>query len=205
MSTDNKEAMIRQAILDLPSYEAPSNVWSAIYEQLEVDQKDGLIQQAIPGLSSHAAPAAIWAGIADQLDRTPTKKPGRIIRLMRHPISWAASIALVLFAFFWLNQSTTSATYSYNTEVANPYLLEADWDADETEFAEVIQLYQKYLATFQDSNGAELQEEFSELNEARTELKNTLEQYGKDQELIRQLAAIERARTQVIKQMAQKI
>lgn len=206
MSTEQKNALIRQAIQELPSYEVPSHVWPTIQDQLEIDQKEELIQDAIPKLPAYQAPESIWSSIAAEIAHPPQRTRPGIIRLVQRPLSWAASLLLVVAAYFLLtNNRVAEVNYAFTTEPINQFLLEADWDTDEAEFAEVVQLYNKYVHTFNDPIGPGLQAEFSELNEARNELKNTLEQYGKDQELIRQLAAIERARTQVIKQMAQKI
>lgn len=204
MSTEKQNELIRQAISALPEYTAPESLWPGITEQLDIDQKEAILQMGLQHLPQYAPPEAVWSGITADL---ATAKPrSSRLRVVRHPLSWAASF-LLLFSLYWLigqNQGP-EVLYTFTTQAQDQWLLQADWDADETDFAEVVLLHQHYLSTFEDQAAAVLQKEFTELNAARQEIKQALEQYGKDRELIRQLAAIERARTQLVNQMAQQI
>ena len=62
-----------------------------------------------------------------------------------------------------------------------------------------------YLKVFEDRESIQLKVELEELEEDRKELKNAIDLYGSDHELIRQLANLERDRTELIKKMANKI
>ncbi|HKK74796.1 MAG TPA: hypothetical protein VJ953_06990 [Saprospiraceae bacterium] len=204
MSTEKQNQLIRQAISELPDYQAPEQLWPQISEQLDIDQKERLIQRQLAQLPDYHPPETVWTEIAEGLAKAPPKNTW--LRLVRQPLTWAASF-LLLFSLYWLvtQSQGPEVSYTYTTQAESQWLLESDWDADEADFAEVVQLHQRYLRTFDDQSAASLQEEFDELNTAREEIKETLDRYGKDQELIRQLAAIERARTQIVNQMAQQI
>lgn len=204
MSTEKQNQLIRRAISELPDYQAPEQLWPQISEQLDIDQKERLIQRQLAQLPDYHPPETVWSGIAEDLAKAPSQNTW--LRLVRQPLTWAASF-LLLFSLYWLvtQSQGPQVSYTYTTQAENQWLLESDWDADEADFAEVVQLHQRYLRTFEDQSAATLQEEFDELNTAREEIKETLDRYGKDQELIRQLAAIERARTQIVNQMAQQI
>ena len=205
MSMEEQKASLKKAIAALPQYEAPPFVWDAIHTALENDQKDRLIQAAIPELETYKAPSVIWEQIEHTLN-TPSEPKLKILWNRRILAGIAAGL-LVLFSVgyvLWPKQMET-ATFTSTTEPVDQYLLEADWDTDEATFAQVIKMHEEYTATFNDQESLSLKAELQELNEARKELKAAIELYGNDHELIRQLAALERDRTQVIKQMAFKI
>lgn len=204
MSTEKQNQLIRQAIDQLPFYNAPDHLWHGIRGQIDIDQKDSIIKSTLGHLPQYQPPAAVWSNIEKGLPRDNATPDW--LRMVRRPLSWAASILLLISVFWGISQNQQpTVSYAYSTQNQDQWLLESDWDADEADFAEVVQLHQKYLNTFGGQSALGLQEEFSELNSARQELKQILRQYGKDRELIRQLAAIERARTQIVNQMAQQI
>lgn len=204
MNTEEQNKLIQQAIQRLPSYEAPQSIWAQVNEQLDLDRKEELIRTKVPQLQQYAAPEKVWTGIIRDLDQSGPQNPW--IRLIRHPLSYAASF-LLLFSIYWLvdQKQSWEVAYAYSSQPLDQLLLESDWDTDETAFAEVVELHQNYLSIFEDQSAATLQQEFRELNIARQELIQSMKAYGKDRELIRQLANIERARTQIVNQMAQQI
>ena len=69
----------------------------------------------------------------------------------------------------------------------------------------MVQLHEEYSKVFNDAESTELKVELQELEADRKELKDAIELYGNDHELIRQLANLERDRTELIKKMATKI
>lgn len=202
---EEQRATLKKAIAALPQYEAPTSIWSGIELQLEIDHKDQLIQKTIPQLEVYAAPDLVWEGIQDRLKQN--SEPRRISMLNWRRFGSIAAGILVLFSIgygLWPSQPS-SASYTAYTETVDEYLLEADWDADEAAFAQVVKMHDDYSKTFHDKESIGLKEELQELNAARKELKSAIDLYGNDHELIRQLAALERDRTQIIKQMAFKI
>ena len=71
--------------------------------------------------------------------------------------------------------------------------------------AEVIRLYQHYLNSFPDRSERNWLQEYKELSEDRRDLKAAMDRYGRDAQMINQLADIERERAKILKQMAQQI
>lgn len=202
---EEQKASLKRAIAALPSYEAPSFVWNEIDLQLEDDLKDRLIDVSIPHLKNYAAPKFVWDKIEKNLGQPRSSK---LITLnnWRTLASMAASLLILMTLAYQLwPTSLPSASYTAYTEPVDQYLLEADWDTDEATFAQVVKMYDDYSKTFKDRESIGLKAELLELNEARKELKTAIDLYGNDHELIRQLAALERDRTQVIKKMAFKI
>lgn len=202
---EEQKATLKRAIAALPSYEAPLLIWNSIELSLEEDQKDLLIQEAIPRLANYEPTSLVWENIDNKLGQS-TKT--RIVSFAnwRQLGSIAAGLLVLLTLGYtlWPTNQTT-ANYSAYTEPMDQYLLEADWDADEATFAQVVKMHEDYSKTFDDAESKGLKAELQELNEARKELKTAINLYGNDHELIRQLAALERDRTQVIKKMAFKI
>lgn len=202
---EEQKASLKQAIAALPSHEVPSFVWDEIALQLDDDLKDRLMVETIPQLATYGAPKFVWDQIEKKLDQPRSSK---LIALnnWRTLASIAASLLILITLAYqlWPN-SEPPASYTAYTEPVDQYLLEADWDADEATFAQVVKMHDDYSKTFKDRESIGLKAELQELNEARKELKTALDLYGNDHELIRQLAALERDRTQVIKKMAFKI
>jgi cell division protein FtsB len=205
MSLEEQNSKLKQAIKALPQYEAPKMVWQGIHQQLASDEQDRLIKEAIPFLNDYTAPVGVWQGIENTLVRTSQVKTLSTSK-RRRSLMIAASILIVLALGYGLwPKSYSAASYTVSQEDIDPYLLDQDWDADELVFAQVVAMYEEYSQTFNDQESTALKAELNELNEAKKELKTAIELYGNDHELIRQLAALERDRTQVIKQMAFKI
>ncbi|MEM6379837.1 MAG: hypothetical protein AAF705_16685 [Bacteroidota bacterium] len=202
---EGHKASLKRAIAALPEYEAPPFIWDSIDAELENDHKDRLIQASIPELEIYKAPTSVWEGIESKLN-APKERKLNVVMNWRRLGGIAAGLLIILsIGFgFWPKQME-SATYASSVEPVDQYLLEADWDTDEATFAQVVKMHDEYTNTFNDLESLGLKAELQELNEARKELKTAIELYGNDHELIRQLAALERDRTQVIKQMAFKI
>jgi len=195
---------LQKALKALPSYAAPADLWSAIDQQLELDAQERVLQQQLTHLPAYQPPPSVWLHIDRQLTQDTPRPLWRV--LAKYPLRWAAIMLLLFSLTWWMTlRQHSDWLYSQQQEQADSWLLAADWDTDEVAFSEVVRLHQRYLQIFDDHSAAALQEELMELNAARLELKQAMQQYGKDRELIRQLAAIEQARTRVVNQMAQQI
>lgn len=202
---EEQKASLKRAIAALPSYEAPSFVWNEIELQLEDDLKDRLIEETIPQLKTYAAPDFVWEKIEKNLGQPRSSKLTALYNWKKIGSIAASLLILMTLVYQLWPTSEPPASYTAYTEPVDQYLLEADWDADEATFAQVVKMYDDYSKTFKDTESIGLKAELLELNEARKELKTAIDLYGNDHELIRQLAALERDRTQVIKKMAFKI
>ena len=65
MSQSN-EHILKQAIANLPTYEAPTFIWDQIEGQLQIDHQDDLIQDASKRLVPLEAPSFIWNNIESE-------------------------------------------------------------------------------------------------------------------------------------------
>ena len=204
MSQSN-EHILKQAIANLPTYEAPTFIWDRIEGQLQIDHQDDLIQDASKRLVPLEAPSFIWNKIESELEQKAIPK-GKLIPLWGR---WAVAASVLLAMTYFIStqdwKKDVAVSYTEHTEPLDSYLLQNDWDADEVAFAEVIKLHDSYLQVFNDNESKQLKVELEELEEDRKELKDAIDLYGSDHELIRQLANLERDRTELIKKMANKI
>ncbi len=206
METEKNKATLEAAIRSLPVHSAPEGLWVDIEQHLaEADQFDQM-SKAARELPVHPAPDHLWNSIASDLE-----KPGALHRpLWRRPsVQVAASLLILIMAvgiYQW--RSTSSAlpiTVSVDQEMADPTLLVSDWDTEEVAVAEVVQLYQNYLNSFPDRSERNWLEEYQELSQDRRDLKAAMDRYGRDAQMINQLADIERERAKILKRMAQQI
>lgn len=207
MEEKNKH-ILKEAIKALPGYAPDPTVWKQVEAVLDIEKKNEQVQGLIEDLPKYQAPKIVWDKIAPELDQSRPfirqidwwKSPGKRLRIV------AAILLLGVFGFL-LNQSFSepSIQYVYDQEKTNPYLKAEDWENDEAIFAEVVEQFERYAKIFKDPGNEELKATFQSLEIDRQELKSAIELYGKDYALIRQLANLERTRTEIIKQMASKI
>jgi hypothetical protein len=184
------------AFKKLPQYQAPQGLWSAIELQLDVEEP---LYQAIQQLPVYQAPALVWEKIAQEVSRpAPVRQLKRWIR--------AAAAAILLIASTWVgyqyyNQPIVSIAYSQ--EVQSKLVAQNDWDQDETAIAEVQTLYGQMCQLNQSKDNCNLTQELAELNAAKIELKEAMERYGNDPELVRELSQVEMDRSRVVRKMAE--
>ena len=187
---------LRQAIAKLRSFDPPRQNWDFIQDAMTADD---VIDSLISTLPEYDPDPQVWATI--EIDLKPNR--GLIKRLNFRNISIAASIALLLGLFFtdFNTDSKTQVSITMTVEQASAKA-DVNWNEDEEEFTQVLtmlnenELIREY-AVFHD-----LKSELAELNEARTEILQTIKLYGENAHLIKQIKAIEFERTEVIRTLA---
>jgi len=208
MEEKNKHSL-NKAIEALPVYTADAVIWEQIEGVLEIQKKDEQVQELVPQLATYRAPKIVWENISTGLEQNspPVYRIDWWSKSRKRLGGIAVAITFLGVVGFLLNQSISeqSVQYVYDQEKLNPYLKAEDWENDEAVFAEVVAQFERYTQIFKDPVNEQLKAEFQSLEEDRNELKTAIELYGKDYTLIRQLANLERTRTEVIKQMASKI
>lgn len=202
---ERNHPILQAAIRKLPEHSAPPEIWDKIEDQLRIDRQDLLIRSGIQKLPDYSAPVNTWDKIQAQLPPKPVRplwlRSGKALRRI-------AAIGVILAGLAWLwtsRNAAPQAVYSSYQEKADPYLQQEDWDADEAAFSEVLQRFEQHQRVFQNPQNEALRREFQVLEADRRELKEAINTYGKSPELIRQLAGLERSRTKIIKEMAEKI
>lgn len=187
---------LRDALNRLPAYDAPSGTWVKI--------SGGLAPALANQLPTYQPPAGVWNAISREMEETEIADRQALVAKQRSlPLrklaGIAAAIALLLTVGLGLRNGYTNAptiTLAYSQEPAPAQSLN-DWNDGEVSFANA-------MAEIEARNEPELNalgEELVELTEAKEEVKAMLVAYGDDPQVIRQLAEIERDRSDIYRRI----
>jgi hypothetical protein len=187
---------LRDALNGLPAYDAPGSAWDAI--------NAGLTPTLADQLPTYQPAAGVWNAISREMEQAEVATLQQAEAKERQ-LPWrklagiAAAVALLLTVGFGLKNGIdqpAKVTVAYHQEVA-PAMTTPDWDDNEASFTNA-------LAEIKARNEPKLNalgEELVELNEAKEEYKAILVAYGEDASVIRQLAEIERDRSDIYRQI----
>ncbi|MFK8163682.1 MAG: hypothetical protein AB8H12_14650 [Lewinella sp.] len=186
---------LRDALNRLPQHDAPGSAWDAI--------NDGLSPTLADQLPSYQPAAGVWNAISREMEQTEVaalQQAGAKQRSLpwRKFAGIAAAIALLLTAGIGWNSMDhpTKVTVAYHQEVA-PAMTIPDWDAHEASFTNALAIIEERNEPKLNALGQEL----IELNEAKEDIQAVLVAYGDDASVIRQLAEIERDRSDIYRQI----
>lgn len=206
-SKEQNQEVLKAAIRQLPAYRPPDAVWAGIDAALGRMEREQPLQEALAQLPVYAPPESLWESIQAELPDTINQRAPRL-----RPITWAsaAAAAIALFAtayFLWPSpDSPLNVSYAYETTTdSSPTLFENDWDEDEPALQMAVEQFSRDPVARQDPDYQSILVEWKELNEAKAEVVEIMERYGKDGRLIRQLSEIERERSTLAKQMVSQI
>lgn len=199
---EKNKATLSRAIAELPRYAPPSDAWRSIEKGLENEER---MQNALRNLPQHAPPPAVWNEIEQQLDTPQTSKrpfPYRVLRGARPWIAAATLCGLALGTWWFMNaEPSEKMTIAVSEEVQMQVSFAADWNDEEEQIAFVIEkVEQSPIADPLEVR--RLKSEYNELTDARAEVEDMLNRYGQDETLLKEVARIERQRSQVIKELA---
>lgn len=199
----NRE-ILQEAISKLPKYEAPPSIWSNIEEALIAEEQDQQITATIPQLPSYKAPASIWENIESTLDKAPVSgnRPTLFIRLGR--LAVAASFLGFAIWIGWQQFAPSQEDYAivYTEEEVSDFNYELNLEEDEAAFSTMLTHFKTSIVAQQHEEYNTLLAEYEELNDAKKELTEMIDNYGKDPNIISQISDLEHERTKVIKKMA---
>lgn len=186
---------LRDALNGLPSYDAPGSAWDAI--------DAGLTPTLADKLPSYQPAAGVWNAISREMEQAEVvasqQSDAKQRRLpLRKLAGIAAAVALLVTVGLGLNSIDRPAkvTVAYHQEVA-PAMTIADWEEDEESFTNALAVIEQRNEPRLNALGQEL----LELTEAKEEAKAMLVAYGDDASVIRQLAEIERDRSDIYRQI----
>ncbi|PHN06389.1 hypothetical protein [Flavilitoribacter nigricans] len=197
---EKNKSILTEAIARLPVHRPPTLLWKEIEGQLE--QRDNQ-QAALRNLPQHAAPPQVWEQIEQLLDQ-PQAQPAvfRVLRGARPWIAAATLCGLALGTWWFLDTDVpakTSIAYAEEQQIRAEFAV--DWDDEAAQIAMVLE--QVETSPVADPQAVQrLKLEFDELTDARTEVEDMLKRYGEDESLLKEVARIERERSQVIKELA---
>lgn len=204
MELEQNKATLKKAILALPSYAPPEGLWDSIEEQLEEEESSPL-GLAIQELPKYSPPAFVWKNISQELDQPQLSEKPKF-KLRAAFFSRAAAIALIL-ATTWLGyqflKNSNTAKVSYAETTITDTDISIDYQEDEPMIQLVSQSFEESPLARQQENYTRLKEELKELNQAKDVILEMMENYGEDPQMIKELADIERSRTDVVMQMAE--
>jgi hypothetical protein len=186
---------LREALNRLPQYDAPGSAWDAI--------NAGLTPTLADQLPTYQPAAGVWNAISREMEVAEeiAQQAGakqRSLLPLRKFAGIAAAIVLLLTAGIGLNSidRPQKVTVAYHQEAA-PAMTIPDWEEDEASFTNA-------LAEIEARNEPKLNalgQELEELTEAKEEIKAILVAYGEDASVIRQLAEIERDRSDIYRRI----
>lgn len=183
---------LRDALQKLPGYDAPEGMWGSIEEDLTPALSDQL--------PSYQPPAGVWNSLSRKLEAEAVAPPAKQRKLWPRALAGvAAALALLVTVGLGLQSGISSkqkVTVAYSQEAA-PALDAIDWTEGEESFAYAI----AEIEARNEPKLNNLRHEYDELTEAREEIKAILTSYGEDPQVIRQLARIERDRSDIYRRI----
>lgn len=192
---------LERAIGELPGYTPEQELWTAIEAHLDLETQDKQLRLATHQLPLYSPPPLVWENISNELAQKP-----KLRKLWVRPaLAVAATIfGMILSVGAWLyfSEETGTQIVMHSTEMLDITGFEDDTEEDEQAIAMVVSMVEKRPGN---ETLTSLKTELDELNEAKAVLTHTMNQYGKDAEMIRRLSKIERERAKIVKQMAAEI
>ncbi|MCB0582808.1 MAG: hypothetical protein KDD10_26250 [Phaeodactylibacter sp.] len=197
---EHNRKTLEEALGRLPSYRPPESLWGRIESELAREENEKPLRHALEQLPAYSPPPSVWETVEAGLDRG--ERQPRIRRLAW--LAAAASVAaLVAWAVFYLPaEPGIKPVYTYETEEVAPGMFANNWDADEAALRAVVEQFARDPWAKTHNQHGRMLEDWQELEEARAEVKEIMELYGKDARLVRQMGEIERERSRLVKAMA---
>lgn len=184
---------LREALSRLPQHDAPADAWAGITK--------GLSPTLADKLPTHQPPAGVWNSLSRQLEAETTvasaakrrRLPVRLVMGAAAAIALLLTVGIGLVSGFQHQQSVTMAYTQESVPAQSIYDLTADEESFERARAEIAARNEPALN--------ELGHELAELDEAKEGIKAMLVAYGDDPSVIRQLAEIERDRSDIYRRI----
>jgi len=204
MEQEQNRAVLKKAILALPSYHPPEGLWHDIEHILDEEPSLSL-NTVIKDLRQYQPPTSVWNHISDYLDEPEVKKPTLLSILSSSVLSRAAAVAFILVSgYLVLTLFTTNGKEKvrYAEGVIQAPIIDIDYQEDEPMIQMVSQAFEESPVARQQKDYTQLKSALKELNEAKIVILEMLDSYGEDPQMIKELADIERSRTDVVMKMA---
>ncbi|MFT5165580.1 MAG: hypothetical protein ACI8P3_000808 [Saprospiraceae bacterium] len=205
MKETNKHLLI-EALNNLPQYQPKDSIWEGIEMELTKARKEVILQESLVNLPDFDPPRKVWNTIQAQLDKD--KKPkAKVFNFARLAAAAAVIIAISVGTWMFKNTSENKEMVSVNyseEQVAASFLI-IDWEEDEDAFSMVAEFCKTSNSICKQPDFKIMTEELEELNAAKQELKQAMDNYGTDPELIAQLTVIEHERSDLLKKIIKRI
>ena len=202
--TEYNRNTLKEALGRLPQYQPPGNLWGQIEAELAREEKEQVLKDALHRLPSYAPPPTIWEAVEAGLEKEQERQAPRFrLRRLIWPAAAASIAALVAwFVFYPSEDAGLQAVYTYEIEKTTPGLFDNDWDTDEDALETVVEQFSRDPLAKRQDQYKDILEDWRELQEAKAEIREMMEMYGKDARLVRQMGEIERERSKLARAMA---
>ena len=203
MNEDRHREKLKKALNALPTYQPEESVWEGIRHQLDLEEQQTKFQAALQSLPTYEPPAEVWTVIESGLEKN---RHARVrIRWMRLGAA-AAILAGLALALPWLSsfKNVTQIKIVYSEEIGSS-VLPSSWNEDEEAIALLVRTAEARPDFLPNDYHHLLMQELEELSSAKTELQEAIDLYGINDQLAREMAEIERARTDILEEMAAQI
>lgn len=195
---------LKDALNRMRTYSPDDNLWSDLERKLDeavTEQDDTPLDLAVEKLPAYTPPPAVWNKLNHTLDKTQTAKRIQLKQRQRW-LAIAASLALIVSAAAWVfREPPPKVTFQYAEETIQRFGVDIDWRLEGDTFAQL----EEFMDNTNDPAINKLRVEYEELSSARTDVEEMLRSYGQDPQLVRQMADIERERTDVYRQIIELI
>ena len=194
---------LKKALDQLPAYDPPAGLWDQIQSDLTKPNvpNEEVLHEAVEHLPAYTPPVSVWNTLARQLDTDQQVRKLRVVR-QRQVLQWAAAVAFLLVAgYAILREPGPKVKLQYAQETVQQFQVDIDWNSDESIFAQL----EDQLVQVNDPAINKLRFEYEELSSAHEDVSAMLKSYGRDPQLIRQMADIERERSDIYRQIIEAI
>lgn len=197
---------LKNALAQMPVYEAPAGLWEAIEVSLETE---AAIDEKMVQLPVYEPPAMVWQNLEKQLVLAKKPNPMQHNRWLQYAAAavFAGLLAAVSWWVFRLNYSGEPevAIITTTQQTLDPKILEAVNAPEDDAFLMVQNLCKAQAPVCQQPEFLALKTALDELTAAKASLRQALGQYADDPEMVAQLIDIERERTQLLQALVQMI
>lgn len=203
-SFEHNRESLKKALEQLQSYDPPTGSWDQIQSKLSEEtseQEEEVLREAVQHLPAYTPPVSVWNKLTKQLDGDRQVRHLRVVR-RRQVLQWAAAVVLlVLSAYFVIREPGPNVKLLYDEVVVQAFEPAVDWNGEENIFAQLEQ----QLGQVNNPDLNQLRFEYEELSTAHQDVAAILKSYGRDPQLIRQMADIERERSDIYRRIIEAI
>lgn len=194
---------LRDALRNLPEHRAPAGGFETIRQRVA---PEAALHRALAELPTYEAPPQVWVRIRNRLHGISRRN--RVRRIVGWSAAAAAMVAVLLMVLIEpgneMAEGPLAGTISYSTEVIEEQIdLMAGIDDDQEAYEEILAICTAQPFTCERDHFKSLRSELEELNEAHRELRDAIDDFGTEPELIAQLSDLERERSGLLREMMQ--
>ncbi|CAN5913834.1 hypothetical protein BH24BAC1_BH24BAC1_36440 [soil metagenome] len=200
---EKNQEQLKKAIRSLPDLDPEDGLWERIAADLAFEEK---LAEKMPNLPTFDPAPDLWLRIAEGME--PEKKPERWSVWFRYAGGIAASLLLVVLVAYYASVTQMDASpagyFSYSEEVLYQEVLEETPLVAEEEAQAFITAHCTRLPEVcQKEEVEELKDQLAQLEKEEKELRESLQLFAEDPDLIRRQIKIENLKAAITKELIQ--